>query len=63
MNRAQATWAVRLNSQRVRPASKAATLAAADSIRQSSSAGRVHNPLPSIRAWASRRSRAIPVVS
>jgi len=35
----------------------------ADLRRQSSSAGRVHRPLPSIRAWASRRSRAMPVLS
>jgi hypothetical protein len=35
----------------------------ADSIRQSSSAGRVHRPLPSMRACASPRSLAMPVVS
>jgi len=29
-------------------------------MRQSSSGGRMHRPLPSARAWASRRRRAMP---
>jgi len=45
------------------PVRKQAQVSQADSRRQSSSAGRVHSPLPSIRAQASRRSRAMPVVS
>jgi len=45
------------------PVLKYAQVSHADSTRHSSSTGRVHSPLPSIRAWDSLRRRVIAAVS
>ena len=51
------------DGQELGAGAEVAQVSQADSRRQSSSAVRAHRPLPSMRACASRRSRAMPALS